>query len=106
MKDEDVAIIEILLFNTLSTLNALLVATSTGKLTKEDQEGFLKKAQDTHNLLININLAKQHKTTFKGCYGCKEHDLNHLATMCRCDINSNYHEHFGCHFHKNSEENK
>ena len=100
MNEENVNIIEILLFHILSTLNMLLIATSEGK---KDKEHYLKDAQDTQNLLININLAKQHKTTFKGCYGCKEHDLNHIATMCRCDLNSNYHEHFGCKFHKESE---
>jgi hypothetical protein len=103
MKDEDVAIIEILLFNTLSTLNALLAATATGKFTKEDQEGFLRQAQDTQNLLRNINTSKQHKKTYKSCFGCKYHDLNHIATMCRLDINSNS-EKFACHFKKESEE--
>lgn len=103
MKNEDVAIIEILLFNTLSTLNALLVATATGKLTKEEQEGFLKEAQDTQNLLTNINRTKQHKKTYRGCFGCKYHDLNHIATMCRLDINSNSQK-FACKFKVESED--
>ena len=42
MNKEDVAIIEVLLFNILSTLNTLLVAASKRKLTKEDEEGLLK----------------------------------------------------------------
>ena len=102
MNKEDVAIIEVLLFNILSTLNTLLVAASTRKLTKEDEEGLLKQAQDTKNLLININLAKQHKTTYKSCFGCKYFDLNHIATMCRLDVNSNSQK-FACRFKVESE---
>ena len=103
MNEENVNIIEILLFNILSTLNTLLVATCDGK---KNEENYLKDAQITHDLLCNINYAKQHKTTMKSCFGCKYFNLNHLATMCRCDLNSNYNSHFGCKFHKESEECK
>ena len=99
MNEEDAAIIKVLLFNILSSLNSLIVASCTNK---EDAEGFLKQAQDTQNLLININLANQHKTTYKSCFGCKYFDLNHIATMCRLDVNSNSQK-FACRFKVESE---
>ena len=105
MNNENVNLIEVLLFNTLSTLNALLVATATTLKDKEASEGLLKQAQDTQNLLININLAKQHKETTKSCFGCKYFDLNHIATMCRLDVNSNSQK-FACRFKVESEETK
>ena len=97
MNKEDVSIIESLLYNILSTLNTLLVATCIGTKKQEDKEHFLEKAQETHDILVNINLAKQHNNTYKSCFGCKEFDLNHIATLCRCDLNSRYHR-LGCRF--------
>jgi len=102
MKEEDVNIIEMLLFNILSTVNGLLLATVKNK---KGNDGLLRQVQDTHNLLTNINIAKKHKETCLGCYGCKYFDLNCIATMCRLDLNSNFHR-MGCGFRKESEADK
>ena len=102
MNEENINIIETILFNILSTLNILLVATCDGVKDKEDKKNFLKIAQDTHNLLVNINNSKQHRKTYKSCFGCKYHDLNHIATMCRLDLNPD-NQKFACRFKVESE---